>query len=205
MPQEDPEREAIEAQIRTEIEAERFDSAATVALESYGGEVLGYLHTVAPRGDDADELFSMVCEHVWRGLPNFRSESTFRTWLYAVARNIVRDHQRARIRRRRRIVDGPASSMIEAVAERVRSSTALHLKTGTKTRLQKIRETLDADDQTLLVLRLDRKMSWSAIARVITADEPEDASRAAARLRKRFERIKTRVAQQLVELSEDPD
>ena len=59
-------------------------------------------------------------------------------------------------------------------------------------------EALDPDDRLLLILRLDREMSWNDIADVY-ADEREgddgDRRRTAAKLRKRFERIKARVAE----------
>ena len=55
----------------------------------------------------------------------------------------------------------------------------------------------DPDDQTLLILRIDRALPWIDIARVMT-DEPDepDLSRHAAALRKRFERLKQRIRDQ---------
>lgn len=62
-----------------------------------------------------------------------------------------------------------------------------------------MREKLPADDQALLVLRVDRKMAWRDLAIVMStggylpADSiDEDAlARETARLRKRFERVKS--------------
>jgi RNA polymerase sigma-70 factor (ECF subfamily) len=57
----------------------------------------------------------------------------------------------------------------------------------------RLRESLDPDEQTLLILRIDRQMAWTDIARIMGGDAPEAESRQAATLRKRFERLKERL------------
>ena len=51
----------------------------------------------------------------------------------------------------------------------------------------------DPDDQSLLVLRLDRKMRWEDIAHIFLGGEPDAAAvtRESARLRKRFAQVKS--------------
>jgi hypothetical protein len=55
-----------------------------------------------------------------------------------------------------------------------------------------LRNTLDPDDQVLLVLRVDRELAWREIAIVMLGDQAadEDVTRKAATLRKQFERVK---------------
>lgn len=192
-------RPDVEQQIRRHADARRWEEAATCALQGYGGEVLGFLHAVVGDPTDADEVFSSVCETVWSGLPGFRFESTFRTWLYAVARNTARERWRTQQRRAKRFAALDGNSAAAKIAAEVRSTTAIHLRSQTKTRLQAIRDSLPPDDRMLLVLRLDREMSWADIVQVLGEDELDagDAKRAASRLRKRFERVKAKVAEQL--------
>lgn len=197
-----PDHSALEAQIRAHAEADRRRSALTAAIEGYGPEVLGYMHTVGRGEVDADEAFSELCERLWRGLPTFEWRSTFRTWMYVVARNVMHNHHQSRRGQRARVVPLADAPEVAEVAERVRTTTAVYLKTETKTRLQAVREALDPDDQTLLVLRLDRKLSWSETAIVLCGGEvteEADVAREAARLRKRFERLKSQVTQRLRE------
>lgn len=191
-------RDQLESEIREHAEAERWQEAATCALQGYGAEILGFVHGVVANPADADEVFSSLCEIVWTRLSDFRFESAFRTWLYSIARNIVRDRGRARQRQRRRFADLDGSP-VSQIAARVRSTTAIHLRSQTKSRLHEIRDALPSDDRVLLVLRLDREMAWTDIARVLADGPLEDheAARESARLRKRFARVKSKVAEQL--------
>ena len=50
---------------------------------------------------DADDLTQDVLVHMIRRLDRYEGRSAFTTWLYAVTRNTVRDHLRARARRER--------------------------------------------------------------------------------------------------------
>jgi RNA polymerase sigma-70 factor (ECF subfamily) len=185
-------RTELEARIRAAATAARWSDAITVALQGYGDELLGYLVAVLRNETDAGDAFAILAEDAWRGLPRFRWECTFRTWAYGLAR-----HAMGRIRRdphRRRaapLEDAPLSALIE----QVRSRTATFLRTETKDKIAELRAQLDPDDQSLLILRLNRGLPWRDIARVL-APEGGDTSNAAldrqsAALRKRFERLKT--------------
>lgn len=54
--------------------------------------------------ETAEDLAQEALLRVVRGLPDFRRDSSLLTWSLAVARNVVRDHQRA-VSRRPRLVD----------------------------------------------------------------------------------------------------
>jgi RNA polymerase sigma-70 factor (ECF subfamily) len=60
-----------------------------------------------------------------------------------------------------------------------------------RTALDALRETLTPEEQTLLHLRIDQALSWDEIALVFGKD---GSSVEAATLRKRFERLKERLA-----------
>ena len=59
-------------------------------------------------------------------------------------------------------------------------------------------EDLILGKRTLLVLRVDRRMPWRDIARVM-ADDGDDLERLSASLRKRFERVKERLRAHLAQ------
>lgn len=176
------------------------DRVITLALAQYGAEVLGYLHAILPSATEADDAFSELCERLWRGLPDFEWKSSFRTWMYVVARNAALNRMRSRARKQRREVPLSAAPEVAGMMERVRTETAVHLKTETRDRFREIRDALDPDDRTLLILRIDRGLSWNETARVLADEEHVDDAelpRLAARLRKRFERLKAKVVAEL--------
>jgi RNA polymerase sigma-70 factor (ECF subfamily) len=57
--------------------------------------------------------------------------------------------------------------------------------------LDKLRESLEVDDVSLLALRIDQKLSWAEIAEVVSSGGERVE---AAALMKRFERLKARLA-----------
>jgi RNA polymerase sigma-70 factor (ECF subfamily) len=48
---------------------------------------------------ELDDVIQDVFLAAWRALPNYDGRSQFRTWLFAIAFNKVRDHYRAKMRR----------------------------------------------------------------------------------------------------------
>ena len=133
------------------------------------------------------------------GLPRFRWASSFRTWAYTIARNLIRDRHRARAGLEGHVVALADASEAFRIAEQVKSTTAVYLKTDAKTRLQEIRDSLDDDDRTLLILRVDRGLAWRDIAKIMSDDDTDTdgVTKLSARLRKRFERVKERLRQEL--------
>ncbi len=190
------EQERGEADIRAACAANDFALATRRTLELYGPELLGYLVAKTHDEDLANEAFSLFSEHLWRGLPGFRWESSLRTWVYVVARNGLRMLQRKPGSRHRPkpLSDSVANQMVA----KLRSSTAIYLKTEVKDKLARMRLKLEPVDQDILVLRVARKMSWIEIAKIVhegegALDGPQ-LKRNAARLRKRFERAKATLA-----------
>jgi RNA polymerase sigma-70 factor (ECF subfamily) len=183
----------LEEQLRAWRESGDLHQAATCAIEGYGPEILGFLVTWMRNEDDASEVFAQASEDFWAGLARFEGRSSYRTWFYTLAR-----HAASRLRRspHRRAERQAPLSAAEDAAERVRSRTLPHLRTDVKDRFAAIREALDPEDRALLVLRVDREMSWNDIARVLAPEESatdDGLTRAAARVRKRFQAVKEEI------------
>jgi len=187
------ERERLEQQIRERFDAGDLHGAATLGIRGYGPEIFGVLVSLQRDESLAHEAFSAFAERLWRGLPAFEWQCSFRTWAYTIARNASRNLADA-TRVRKRVTPLPSDSELEAVAAEVRSTTQSFLKSRVKDGLAKLREALPSDDQLLLVLRFDKEMSWNEIARVMsTAEAALDAAtekREAARLRQRGQTLK---------------
>jgi len=182
-------RAELERGLREEHEAGRIASAATLAIREYGPEVLGFLVAVLRSNEDAAEVFAQFCEDLWAGLPRFRWDSSLRTWAYTLARHAAYAFRRDPHRRRRvGLSEHPEVAELEMQA---RTATATWLRSDVKNRVSRLRASLEPDDQALLILRVDRQMSWNDVALVMGGED--DLSRRATALRKRFERVKDRL------------
>jgi RNA polymerase sigma-70 factor (ECF subfamily) len=162
------------------------ERALEVALRAYGPGVLGYLENVLGDADDARDVFQKLAEDLWEWLPEYRGGS-LRAAAYRIGRHAASRFRREAWRRRRERMRTTMASRIAASI----ASPESRLATGPKDRLERLRAALDPDERTLLILRLDREMSWNEVAEVLSEDgAPVDSAAA----RKRFERVKDRLA-----------
>jgi RNA polymerase sigma-70 factor, ECF subfamily len=170
----------------------QWHQAATMAIEGYGPQLFGFLVALLRDEEAASEVFSQTCEDLWAGFRRFEGRSSMRTWIYALARHAASRYRRSPHRRQRVHL---SVSALGDLAERVRTATLVHLKTDVKDRFAVIRDSLEEDDRALLVLRVDRGMSYSEIARVLSPSETSDEklTRGAARLRKRLQAVKAEI------------
>lgn len=178
---------SLDARVAELLARSQEDQAATAVIEALGSEMLGYLRAVLRDEGDANDAFSLFAEAVWRGLPGFRGEASLRVWCYRVAWRTVLSLKRDPYNRRR---DRLESTMASKVAGRVYASTAVELERQT-TALDRLRAKLQPDEQTLLTLRVDRKLSWREVAEIL-GEGGEQVDETA--LRKRFERLKDKLA-----------
>lgn len=177
----------VETRVTALLAEKEFRGAATEVIRGYGPRALGYLHRLLGNDADAADAFSMFAEQVWRGMPNFEGRSSVKTWAFKAAWSAamkVRDDAWRRLR------EGLPTSAASHLAEEVRTNTALRFE-SLRQELEVLRSELTAEDQTLLALRLDQELTWEEVAEVLSIEgrviDP-------ATLRKRYERIKTRLA-----------
>lgn len=171
-----------------------WERAATLILRHYGPELYGYIAAIARNHAMAEDAFSLCCESVWLGLPRFERRSSLRTWLYVLARRSFFKLQRKQARRREERL---GTITAQRIADEVVEGSRKLIRDERETVLEQLRSQLDADEQTLLILRLDRKMSWGELAVVFYVDEALDDEelrrQAVVRLRKRYSRVKEKI------------
>jgi RNA polymerase sigma-70 factor (ECF subfamily) len=189
--------DALEARIRERWDADDLPGAATEALRGYGLEVLTYLVAITRDESEASEVYSAFCEAMWRGLPDFHWQCTFRTWAYVLARHALSRRRRDPFRNGARAVPLSRAPEVFRIADDVRSQTLKFLRTEVKDRVALLREQLDPEDQSLIILRVNRRLSWDEIARIMCEEESEPSAqqlrKKAAALRKQFQRAKQRL------------
>ena len=188
--------------IRTAITAGEIDRATEDAIRLYGPELIGWLCSILPADCDAHEAFSRLSEDLWKSFRRFDGRCSVRTWCYMLARHVA-----ARIRTQPRRQHEELVTSIPSVVQAV-----THVWNTTRANSQRvqdvyaeIRSALDDEDQTLLVLRVDRDLAWRDIAIVLLGETAasEDVTRKAATLRKQFERVKVRLRELAAERLRD--
>jgi len=185
---------AAEQAIEDACRAKDFEFAATRAFEAYGAEILSFLIARLHSAGDGEEAFSMFAEDLWKALPTFAFRCSARGYMYTLARNAANRYATSPHKRAGRNLPVSAHASLSALVERTRSATHAYKRTAVKDKVRALRERLPEDDQTLLILHIDRALPWREIAMVLhtqgAALQGESLERECARLRKRFERVK---------------
>ena len=178
--------ESLEGRLAALLEQGDLSEAATLIVRSYGPGILGYLGTLLHDDEEVREAFSTFGEELWKALPRFERRSSLRTFSYSIAYHAALRIRRAVGRRRTRPL---RDSEYSRIADTIRVTSRSFARSEVDEKLAALRGTLDASEQTLLVLRVDRGMRWEEIARVLG----EDPATKTAALRKRFQRLKARL------------
>jgi RNA polymerase sigma factor (sigma-70 family) len=168
-----------------------FRAVTTLALERYGPEILGVLAVQLRSTADASEAFSMFSEALWAGVPGFQWRCSLRAWAHRIARHAALRWATAGARSPERNLSMEQGGVFE-LAEQVRSSTLVHLRSEVKSEVRRLREELPQTEQMLLILRIDKALEWTEIAAALADHDlldPEELKRESARLRKHFQHV----------------
>lgn len=191
----DEQRQALERQVRAYLDTDDTSAAATALIEGFGGEILSFLHGMLRSPDEAGEAFQLFSEQMWMSLARFRGDSSLRTWCYTIARRSAHRILRDPNRRAERAVPLSQSPQLKDMADRVRTITLRFLRTEAKNNISSLRDQLGEQERTLLILRIDRGLSWVEIAGILSESELDEPGLKAdaTKLRKRFTRAKERL------------
>jgi RNA polymerase sigma-70 factor, ECF subfamily len=196
-------REDLEKKIRALCDAGDKKRGATALLEGYGREIFGFLVARLRDRDAASDVFSQFTEDLWRGLAGFRWQCSARVWSYTLARHAASRYIDDVRRRRGRDIPLSRAGPLSEIAEKIRTGTRAGARTESRSRIAQLRESLPVEDQTLLILRVNRKLGWKEIAQIMLREgetpEDEGLEREAVRLRKRYQLAKDKLRQMAVE------
>jgi len=185
-------REQVEARLHALCLRQEYGPAVELGMRAYGPEIRRLMASVLHHPELAKDTFSLFSENLLKGLPGFRWESSFRTWAYRLARNACY-HQLHSPAAREQPVSEPAANE----PQRHRTDTQPWQRTVVKERFRALREQLEPHERMLLMLRVDQRLPWTEIARVMAEpEEPvtrEALNRRATALRQQFQRVKARL------------
>lgn len=138
--------------------------AATTLVERHAQGIARFVASLGER-DEVEEVVQDTFVRAFGSLDSFRGESTFRTWLLTIARNLLRDRQRGR-KRSRNLVEIHDEDIVS-------SSDALEgtVAAETEQRLRAAVETLSPMQRSIFTLRVTEGLSYKEIAIAVGSTE----------------------------------
>ncbi|MEH7300459.1 RNA polymerase sigma factor [Neobacillus drentensis] len=94
------------------------DTILEELFHQYSPIIYRYILFVTKCKEEAEDLTQEVFINAYRGLPNYRGESSYKTWLYTIARNVIIDHFRKK-RKSNCLIDFPLPDQNQQVPEEV--------------------------------------------------------------------------------------
>jgi RNA polymerase sigma-70 factor, ECF subfamily len=140
------------------------ERAATTLVERHAQAIARFVASLGER-NEVEEVVQDTFVRAFGSLDSFRGESTFRTWLLTIARNLLRDRQRGRKR---------AKLHVEIQDDDiVSSSNALEgtVAAETEQRLRAVVDTLSPMQRSIFTLRVAEGMSYKEIAIAVGSTE----------------------------------
>lgn len=147
--------------------------AFELLLERHGKAVFNFILRYHGDVTTAEDLTQEVFLRVVRGASQFERRSSFRTWVFSIARNICVDWLRRQRHRRMASLDQPlgddpdAGKLLDTVADEAPLEDRRAMDQQFTEELGKALETLNPDQREVFVLRELRGLSFAEIAEVV--------------------------------------
>lgn len=180
-------REQSEHRIRSLVGAGDVGSAVTGVLRLYGAEVFGFISALVEMPVFAREVYVAVGELLWCGLPRFEWRCDLRTFMYTLARRALRAFRKEH---------GAPPKPLFQESPRPPSSGPFRQK-AFRGVVAALRKKLAHEERELLILRVDRGLSWRSVAISSLGEHAgdEELAREEKRLRECLARLKEKLAQ----------
>jgi RNA polymerase sigma-70 factor (ECF subfamily) len=138
------------------------EEAFHLIFNRYGRPVLSFIHNHVQNRELAEELAQETFVRAYRNLPALREELRLSTWLFGIARNVVREASRQTRRDERKVgLDEPVSLGLEA--QGILPEGAMLDRELTET-IQKALLSLDEDKRMVFSLKIFHEKSYEEIS-----------------------------------------
>ncbi len=164
------------------------EEAFHIIFNRYGRPVLSFINDIVHNRELAEELAQETFVRAYRSLSGLKDESRLSTWLFGIARNVVRESARQARRDERRIgLDEPESLKL-ATGEVLPEGAVLDRELNTRIRRALLE--LDHDKRVVFSLKIFHEKSYEEIS-AITGHSigklKTDLHRARAQMRRHLE------------------
>jgi RNA polymerase sigma-70 factor (ECF subfamily) len=137
-------------------------------VRRYQGQILNLIRAMTRGDPDAEDLAQETFVRAWRSIRTFRSDSTFRTWLYGIALNVIRTHRRKRSRLRQvfRTESKPREGETDS-PEHASVDDGTEARLGLREAIDRALATLPEEMRVAIVLRDVQGLDYHEIARTL--------------------------------------
>lgn len=146
------------------------------ALHCLAPEVMGYLARILRDGNEAQDVWQQAQIVALDKRDQLREEGSLRPWVYRIAYHLALDALSKRPEG-----GGETGELDRVPAASSRTPTIQAVRTTNKRTLREVIDELPVLQKTLVVLRIDKKLSWNEIADVLETSatgEPMTATNA---------------------------
>ena len=173
-------------ELRTVAQAKQGDADAFALLvQTYETSVYRLALRMCGNAHDAEEVAQEAFVAAWKGLPSFRGESKFSSWLYQLTTNAAIDFLRREKRHR-------AATPLEDELEPASPDTPQQAVEEDEVRqaLQQALDSLTPEHREIFLLRQMRQLSYEEIGRLLNL-EPGTVKSRLSRAKKQLRQILT--------------
>ena len=145
--------------------AQQGDKAAFASLvQRFSRDVYGKAYSIVKNHQDADDVVQETFIRVFRALPGFRFESSFRTWLITIATRQALNH-RERVAREHESLEGPDGTLEHPALRVEETQVSSLLDQEARRLLQEALPLLPKRQKEALTLKLKHDWKYEEIAR----------------------------------------
>lgn len=145
------------------------ENAFSVTVERHIGSVLNFAYHLTGTRDDAEDIVQETFLKAWKHLKTYRPEKSFKTWLYAIARNTAIDV----LRKKKNLpfsafeTDEGENTLTDALVDPAPLSNELSILSEDSERLRVIVLKLPFDYRTVILLRYSEDLTFDEIGKIL--------------------------------------
>ncbi len=146
------------------------DAFGTLVLR-YQARIVNLARALAADDGEADDLAQETFIRAYKAIGRFRGDSTFRTWLYRVAVNVITSHLKSRSRRWKRwgasVDEHPSDTDVRAPGHVAASSTSIDEDVARRELIDRALASLSPDMRVAVTLRDVHGFDYAEIAAML--------------------------------------
>ncbi len=160
-PDVDADRDLVEAAATGDRQA--FDEL----VRRYQAQIVNLARAMTASDADVDDMAQEVFVRIWRSLAKFRGESTFKTWIYGIALNVIRTHRSRRSRLQSLLWSAPAESEQDPLERAVDPDESVEQQIMMRDAIDRALATLPGELREAVVLRDVQGLEYREIAEAL--------------------------------------